>query len=141
MPFRYYFAVFMYIAIPQTFAKDLNLFKCDFNDMTAFYLEELGVEDVHIEYIIKRVGDHRTRGFAQKIGRHSYRITLADWLEDSEMRVTTAHELVHVRQLERGEIDRSEFEKHYHNRSFEDEAFRLSYPMAINFYTNHKCNE
>ncbi|WP_145912708.1 hypothetical protein [Endozoicomonas montiporae] len=120
---------------------DLNPYGCQFNDMEAFYKQKLGIETAKVQYRYVRVKDYRTQGYAQQAGKGQYRITLANWLEDSELRVTLAHELVHVRQLERGQIDLSEFEKHYHDRSFEDEAFRLSIPMAAEFYTQHKCNK
>ena len=109
--------------------------------METFYKEKLGIKTAHIDYRYVRVKDRRTQGYAQQTGKNRYRITLANWLEDSELRVTLAHELVHVKQLERGEIDLSEFEKHYLDRSFEDEAFRLSIPMAAEFFTRHKCNK
>ena len=107
--------------------------------MSAYFQQRLGIKEATIDYIFKRVKDHRTQGYAQHIGKNHYRITLADWLEDSELRVTVAHEMVHVRQFQNGEINKSEFEKHYYERSFEDEAFRLSLPLAADFYTKHKC--
>lgn len=122
-------------------ARELNPFGCQFKDMEAFYKKKLGIETARVDYQFIRVKDHRVQGYAQQTGRGQYRITLADWLEDSELRVTLAHELVHVKQLERGEIDTTEFEKHYLDRSFEDEAFRLSLPMAAEFFTRYKCRK
>ena len=141
LPRQFYFILPFLIFPTYLSAADLNPFGCKFNDMEAFYRQQLGIENVHIEYKFQRVKDHKLQGFAQQTRKNQYRITLADWLEDSELRVTMAHELVHVRQLENGQIDRSEFEKHYLDRSFEDEAFRLSIPLAVDFYTKHKCIE
>lgn len=63
------------------------------------------------------------KGFTKPLGPKKYLIALAEGLEPSEIRVTMAHELVHVRQLEEGSIKNSEFKRHYLDRSFEDEAF------------------
>ncbi|MGI9277036.1 MAG: hypothetical protein ACR2PT_19600 [Endozoicomonas sp.] len=118
---------------------DLNNAGCGFNDMAAFYQTELGIGPVEIQYIFKRMKNPNTNGYARKQGKHKYLIALANGLEPSETRVTMAHEMVHIRQMEEGSINKAEFEKHYMNRSFEDEAFRLSLPMAAKFYTEHRC--
>ena len=104
-------------------------------------MDELGIEGVEVQYLVRRMENPGLMGFAKKLGAKRYLIALTEGLEPSEKRITLAHELVHVRQLEQGSIDRSEFEKHYLDRSFEDEAFRLSLPMAAKFYTEHKCPE
>ena len=122
-------------------AQELNPYGCRFNDMEHFYKQKLGIESANVEYRYVRVKDHRTQGYAQQKSKDKYLITLANWLEESELRVTVAHELVHVRQLIKGQIERSEFEKHYLDRSFEDEAFRLSIPLAAEFYTTYKCQK
>ena len=121
-------------------ASDLNSFGCDFDDMATFYQQELGIGPVNIKYKFRRMDNPYTNGFARKLGKSQYLIALANGLEPSEIRVTMAHEMVHIRQMEEGSINRSEFEKHYMNRSFEDEAFRLSLPMAARFYTKHRCS-
>ena len=137
---RPFYFILLSLFVPATgLTASLNPHGCRFEDMEAFYRQKLGIETVHIDYVYQRVKDSKIQGFAQQTGKGRYRITLADWLEDSELRVTLAHELVHVRQIENGQIDRSEFEKHYLDRSFEDEAFRLSLPLAAEFYTQHKC--
>ena len=118
---------------------DLNNAGCDFNDMAAFYQSELGIGPVEVQYKFRRMENPNTNGFARRLGKHRYLIALANGLEPSEIRVTMAHEMVHIRQMEEGSINQSEFEKHYMNRSFEDEAFRLSLPMAAKFYTEHRC--
>ena len=104
-------------------------------------MKELGIdEDVFIKHVRKRMPDPRTRGFTKPLrGKKRYLIAMASGLEPSEIRITLAHELVHVRQLENGEIHKKEFKKAYMERSFEDEAFRLSMPLAIKFYTQHDC--
>ena len=139
MATRYLLPTLLLATSFHLYAKDLNPYDCGFEDMTSYYQQRLGIKTATIDYVFKKAKDHRTLGFAQQIGKNHYRITLADWLEDSELRVTVAHELVHVRQLQRGEIDKKEFEKHYYERSFEDEAFRLSLPLAADFYTKYKC--
>lgn len=135
----FYLTLISLLVPTQGLTGSLNPHGCSFDDMEAFYRKKLGIEAVHIDYIYQRVKDNRLQGFAQQTGKGRYRITLADWLEESELRITLAHELVHVRQIENGQIDRSEFEKHYLDRSFEDEAFRLSLPLAAEFYTKHQC--
>ncbi|MGI9278659.1 MAG: hypothetical protein ACR2PX_03395 [Endozoicomonas sp.] len=122
-------------------ATHLNNFGCDFLDMQAFYMEELGISGVTILHLTKRMDKPGLKGFAKKLGPKKYLIALAEGLEPSEIRVTMAHELVHVRQLEEGSIKKKEFEKHYLDRSFEDEAFRLSLPLAARFYTTHSCSD
>ena len=136
---RSYLALCFLVFSALVQAGELNPYGCQFKDMEAFYKKKLGIETARIDYQYERVKDPKIQGYAQQTGRGRYRITLANWLEDSELRVTLAHELVHVRQLERGQIDRAEFEKHYLDRSFEDEAFRLSLPMAAEFFTQQKC--
>ncbi|KEQ14073.1 hypothetical protein [Endozoicomonas numazuensis] len=125
----------------SSYASPLNNFGCDFLDMQAFYMEELGISGVTILHLTKRMDKPGLKGFAKKIGPKKYLIALAEGLEPSEIRVTMAHELVHVRQLEEGSIEKKEFEKHYLDRSFEDEAFRLSMPLAARFFTSHTCND
>ena len=141
--FRFYFSLLavVFFCTPNATASagDLNNAGCDFNDMAAFYQKELGIGPVEIQYIFKRMKNPNTNGYARKKGKHKYLIALANGLEPSEIRVTMAHEMVHIRQMEEGSINKAEFEKHYMNRSFEDEAFRLSLPMAAKFYTEHRC--
>ena len=139
MLFRSALLVSTFILPWLSFANPLNPGGCNFEEMTAYFEQRLGIKEATIDYVFIKVKNHRTQGYAQQTGKNHYRITLADWLEDSELRVTVAHELVHIRQLQRGEIKQEEFEKHYLERSFEDEAFRLSLPLAADFYTKHKC--
>ena len=136
-------AMLFFIYIPSTsavFEGTLNPSGCTFTDLQNFYLQELGIEGVKLKYHRKRMKNPYMRGYTRPLKNKTFLIALADGLEPSEIRMTLAHELVHVRQLLHGQIQRSEFEKHYMNRSFEDEAFRLSTPMAIKFYTQHHCN-
>ncbi|OED44410.1 hypothetical protein ACH42_07510 [Endozoicomonas sp. (ex Bugula neritina AB1)] len=104
-------------------------------------MSELGIDyNTSINLVRKRIADPRKKGFTKPLAAGGYLVAIEESLEPSEIRVTLAHELVHVRQLERGEIKQSEFKKHYLNRSFEDEAFRLSLPLAVKFYTEYKCD-
>ncbi|WP_419833263.1 ImmA/IrrE family metallo-endopeptidase [Endozoicomonas atrinae] len=120
----------------------LNPSGCTFLDMQSFYLEELGIDpDVHIEYLYFRMPEPNMLGYTLPLKNGNYRIALSNGLEPSEVRITMAHELVHVRQLENKQIKITEFQKHYMERSFEDEAFRLSIPLAIKFYTKHFCQK
>ncbi|WP_299728546.1 hypothetical protein [uncultured Endozoicomonas sp.] len=118
----------------------MNPSGCTFNDLQNFYLKELGIEGVKLKYKRQRMKNPYMRGFTRPLNNGAFLIALADGLEPSEIRITMAHELVHVRQLLNDKIKRAEFEKHYMIRSFEDEAFRLSLPLAIKFYTKHTCN-
>ncbi|WP_257288546.1 MULTISPECIES: hypothetical protein [unclassified Endozoicomonas] len=140
---RYWLNLLLFLSFLATssYANDLNKFGCDFLDMQTFYMEELGVSDVIIIHLTQKMDTPEIKGFTQQLGPKKYLIALAEGLEPSEIRVTMAHELVHVRQLEEGSIENKEFEKHYLDRSFEDEAFRLSLPMAARFYTSHSCND
>lgn len=105
-------------------------------------MKELGISDrVQIKHIRRRMPEPNMQGYTKPLGGSRYLVALADTLEPSELRVTLAHELVHVRQLEQGQIKKAEFKKHYMERSFEDEAFRLSIPLAIRFYTGHQCQK
>ncbi|MGB1271817.1 MAG: hypothetical protein ACPG5T_07075 [Endozoicomonas sp.] len=120
----------------------LNPGGCSFVQMQAFYMKALGISDrVQIKHIQRRMPEPNMRGYTKPLGGSRYLVALADSLEPSEIRVTLAHELVHVRQLEQGQIKKAEFKKHYMERSFEDEAFRLSIPLAIQFYTKHQCQK
>ena len=120
----------------------LNPMGCTFDDMQQFYMSELGIgEDTPIKHIRQRMPDPRTRGFTKPLGNGQYLIAMAEALEPSEIRITLAHELVHVRQLEKGEIKQEEFKKYYLDRNFEDEAFRLSLPLAAKFYTQLNCQK
>ncbi|WP_062265159.1 hypothetical protein [Endozoicomonas arenosclerae] len=143
MYFKYPVTLFLsfFLTIPAHSTEDLNHFGCDFMDMQSFYMDELGITGVSIQYLTKRMDRPGLKGYARKLGARKYLIALAEGLEPSEIRVTMAHELVHVRQLEEGSIEKKEFEKHYLDRSFEDEAFRLSLPLAARFYTEHQCDE
>lgn len=144
-PFTFSFqamtTILAFLCCHSVTAMDLNPHGCSFDDMEAFYMEELGIEGVEVLYETRRMENPNVRGFARQLGKNLYHIALQEGLEPSEKRITLAHELVHVRQLENGQIKKSEFEKHYLDRSFEDEAFRLSMPMAIKFYTEHRCED
>ena len=120
---------------------ELNPKGCHFDDMYRFYLDELGIKQTSIEIIEKDIGVPKYKGYTRQTDKHSYLIVLALHLEPSEIRITLAHELVHVRQLENKQIRQDEFNKHYYERSFEDEAFRLSLPLAAKFYTQMDCTE
>ena len=103
-------------------------------------MSELGIDEgTSIKHIRQRMPDPRTQGFTKPLAKGRYLIAMAEALEPSEIRITLAHELVHVRQLENGEIKQEEFKKYYLDRNFEDEAFRLSLPLAAKFYTEHNC--
>ena len=119
----------------------LNPKGCSFADMEQFFLRELDINKVSIEYNQKLIPDPKTKGYVRQTGKGRYLIVLDKYLEPSEIRITLAHELVHVRQLEQGQINPDEFEKHYLERSFEDEAFRLSLPLAARFYTELNCHK
>ena len=119
---------------------DLNPKGCHFADMQRFYLEELGIRHASVKLVEKQLGDPKIKGYTKQLDDNLYLIVMAKHLEPSEIRITLAHELVHVRQLERGQIKREEFKKHYLERSFEDEAFRLSMPLAAKFYTQMDCS-
>ena len=119
----------------------LNPNGCKMMDMIHFYLADLGVKGVKISFFRKRMPDPNMRGFTKLQGKNHYLIALAEGLEPSELRITVAHELVHVRQFEQGLIKQNEFNKDYLERSFEDEAFRLSLPMAARFYQNMDCGK
>ncbi|WP_448215626.1 hypothetical protein [Endozoicomonas sp. 2B-B] len=140
---RFWFAFILPLSFltALSHANDLNSFGCDFLAMQAFYMEELGVSGVTIVHLTQKMDKPEIKGFTKPLGPKKYLIALAEGLEPSEIRVTMAHELVHVRQLEEGSIENSEFKKHYLDRSFEDEAFRLSLPLAAQFYTSHSCND
>ncbi|MFK0573384.1 hypothetical protein [Endozoicomonas sp.] len=128
------------LPVEAVFDGDLNPSGCSFMAMQNFYMEELGIHhDVNIEYIRQIMPEPNMLGTTRPLKNGRYQITLASGLEPSEVRITMAHEMVHVRQLENRQIIVSEFQKHYMNRSFEDEAFRLSTPLAIKFYTKHAC--
>lgn len=128
--------------IKAMYSDELNPSGCTFLDMQAFYMEELGIDpDISIEYVHMRMPEPNMLGYTLPLKNGSYQLALARGLEPSEVRITIAHELVHVRQLENKQIKLSEFKKHYMERSFEDEAFRLSIPLAIKFYTKHSCQK
>ena len=120
---------------------NLNPKACDFTDMQRFYLNELDIKGASIKLIEKKLDDPKIKGYTQQLKDGSYLIVMSQHLEPSEIRITLAHELVHVRQLEKHQIKREEFSKHYMERSFEDEAFRLSLPLAAKFYTTVDCSE
>ena len=109
--------------------------------MQHFYLDELGIKNASIKLVEKKIDDPKIKGYTQQQKNGAYLIVMSKHLEPSEVRVTLAHELVHVRQLEKGQIKREEFSKHYLERSFEDEAFRLSLPLAVKFYTTMDCSK
>ncbi len=120
----------------------LNPSECTFLDMQNFYMKELGIDsNVSIEYVYLRMPEPNMLGYTIPLKNGNYQIALSNGLEPSEVRITMAHELVHVRQLENKQIKITEFQKHYMERSFEDEAFRLSIPLAIKFYTKHFCQK
>ncbi len=112
---------------------------CDFKRMEAFYLARLEIANITISYSFEQLSHPYHLGQTRQIAPHQYHIKLAKHLEPSELRITLAHELVHVRQFEQGEIKKDEFQKDYLMRSHEDEAFRLSLPMARDFYIDHNC--
>ncbi|MDD7804934.1 MAG: hypothetical protein PUP46_05120 [Endozoicomonas sp. (ex Botrylloides leachii)] len=122
----------------------LNPFGCTLGDMVDFYKSELNIEQTRIMFFRRRMEDPRFYGYTQP-ARDKYIVTLAKGLEPSELRVVIAHELVHVRQFVEGSINIQIFEKEqkkdYLERSFEDEAFRLSEPMAIKFYQSLTCQK
>ena len=141
-----YIPVFLWViaSLPAKamYSDALNPSGCTFLDMQSFYLEELGIDpDVRIEYLYLRMPEPNMLGYTLPLKNGKYRIALSNGLEPSEVRITMAHELVHVRQLENKQIKIAEFQKHYMERSFEDEAFRLSIPLAIKFYTKHFCQK
>lgn len=124
------------------YEETLNPTGCTFEEMEAFYMEELGIDaNTPVHYLKERITDPYTLGITRPLKNGEYLIVLESSLEPSDIRITLAHELVHVRQLIRKEIRREEFRKNYHERSFEDEAFRLSLPLAAKFYTQLNCNE
>ncbi|WP_461535937.1 ImmA/IrrE family metallo-endopeptidase [Spongorhabdus nitratireducens] len=122
-------------------SENVSLPACDFETMEAFYLSRLGLSDIKIEYRFEDLSHPYHLGQARQLAPHKYLIILAPHLEPSELRITLAHELVHVRQFERGEIKQEEFRKDYLSRDHEDEAFRLSLPMARDFYLGHNCKK
>lgn len=127
-------------SVQASYDGELNPMGCTFDDMQQFYVSELGIgNNVIINHVRQRMPDPRTKGFTKPLANGEYLIAMAKALEPSEIRITLAHELVHVRQLERGEIKQEEFKKYYLDRNFEDEAFRLSLPLAAKFYTQHTC--
>ncbi len=119
----------------------LNPKGCTMADMVQFYLTELGIKGTQLSFIRQRMPNPHTHGYTQPKSNNHYLIALAQGLEPSEIRITVAHELVHVRQLEHGLIKKSEFDKDYLERNFEDEAFRLSLPMAAKFYQTMDCQK
>lgn len=130
------------LPVKAMYSGELNPSGCNFLAMQNFYLKELGIDhDVSIEYVRLRMPEPNMLGYTLPLKNGNYQIALANGLEPSEIRITVAHELVHVRQLENKQIKTSEFQKHYMERSFEDEAFRLSIPLAIKFYTKHTCQK
>lgn len=137
-----YFLFLLSVSVSQAneFPKTLNPQGCTFRDMEQFFLEELGIGQVSIRYIQTLIPDPATKGYIKRASHGHYQIVLDKYLELSEIRITLAHELVHVRQLELGQINSEEFKKDYHERSFEDEAFRLSLPLAAKFYMELDCS-
>ncbi len=117
----------------------LNPSGCLFKDMNTFYKNELGIQNTTIEFEFKRMKRPELKGYVRQIAVAKYRISMADGLEPSARRVTLAHELVHVWQMENGSINKDELEKHYLARSFELEAFRESQVLARKFFTEFKC--
>ena len=109
--------------------------------MQQFYVDKLGIKGVMVKHVQKNMEDPRVKGYTRRLTDGVYLIAMAENLEPSEIRITLAHELVHVRQLENGQIQKKEFKKHYQERSFEDEAFRLSLPLAGYFYTQMDCSK
>lgn len=134
------FWVIASLPVKAIYSGELNPSGCSFLAMQNFYMKELGIDhNVSIEYVRLRMPEPNMLGYTLPLKNGNYQIALANGLEPSEVRITVAHELVHVRQLENKQIQASEFQKHYMERSFEDEAFRLSIPLAIRFYTKHTC--
>ncbi|MRI32856.1 hypothetical protein EOPP23_07640 [Endozoicomonas sp. OPT23] len=136
-----YSLLFAMKALAFPLNEPLNPFGCKYDDMTRFYKAELGIQKAKIEFEFKRMKRPETKGYVRQTGEHRYKVSIADGLEPSGRRVTLAHELVHVRQMEEGSIDKKELEKHYLARSFELEAFRLSQIMARKFYMELKCQK
>ena len=145
MPFINFLIVLGALAAPTTASafgkKNLNPEGCHFADMQRFYLDELDISTASIKLMEKKLDDPKIKGYTKQLKDGSYLIVMAKHLEPSEVRITLAHELVHVRQMEKGQIKREEFKKDYLERSFEDEAFRLSMPLAAKFYTTVNCSE
>ncbi|WP_263081829.1 hypothetical protein [Endozoicomonas sp. Mp262] len=119
----------------------LNPKGCTMAEMVQFYLSELGIKNAQLRFVRQRMPHPHTHGYTQPQSNTHYLIALAQSLEPSEIRITVAHELVHVRQIEQGQIKKSEFKKDYLERDFEDEAFRLSLPLAAKFYQVLDCQK
>lgn len=120
--------------------KYLNQAGCTMNEMVEFYKKELGIPHAHINFFKRRMENPNINGYAQHQGKE-YKIVLAKGLDLSEIRVVTAHELIHIRQFIEGSINKNELKVDYLERSFEDEAFRLSLPLATKFYQQLKCTQ
>ncbi|MDD7804935.1 MAG: hypothetical protein PUP46_05125 [Endozoicomonas sp. (ex Botrylloides leachii)] len=118
----------------------LNPTGCTMQDMIKFYKAELNIPNANVTFLKKRMKNPGIHGYAQRIGSN-YLIVLAKNLEPSELRIVMAHELVHIRQFLEGMINESEFKKDYLERSFEDEAFRLSLILAAAFYQQVNCSD
>ena len=117
----------------------LNPTGCTLLDMVAFYKRELNIPHAPVTLVRQRMRNPNIHGLTKPINNR-YLITLAKGLEPSELRIIIAHELVHVRQFIEGSIAKTEFIKDYLERSFEDEAFRLSLPLAAKFYQMLDCS-
>ena len=129
-------------AVSHAFDRDnLNPKGCNFANMLDFYRAELGIGNAPVQIVEKKLSDPKLKGYTQQLDDGSYLIVLEKHLEPSEVRIALAHELVHVKQLKEGRIKGEEFKKDYLERSFEDEAFRLSMPLAARFYTQMDCTE
>ncbi len=128
-------------ASPASYKNELNPSGCLFDDMTRYYLAELRISGADVSYLIKRMTDPKTRGYTRYLGNNQYQVALAKGLEPHEIRITVAHELVHVRQLINGDIKKEEQSKYYLDRNYEREAFSLSMTLAASFYTEHKCEK
>ncbi len=118
----------------------LNPGGCTMKQMIQFYRQALGIQGVRLRFAQQRMPNPNMLGYMVPKGPQHYQIVLARGLEASELRVTVAHELVHVSQFETGAINLSEFRKDYMMRSFEDEAFRLSLPLAARFFLEVSCH-
>ncbi|PJE79431.1 hypothetical protein CI610_01594 [invertebrate metagenome] len=119
----------------------LNSQQCRLADLLSFYRSKLGIKSTTTLHLVAmKMPDAQIQGFTRKLEEPDhYLVALSYGLDPGELRVTLAHELVHVLQIEEKRIDATEFHRDYLMRSFEDEAFRTSLPLAAEFYTRHDC--
>ena len=116
----------------------LNPNKCLFIDMLNFYLKALALEKETIHFYSLESKEYSLLGLARAVG-NGYQVLLKETLNPVELRVTLAHELVHIKQLKEGRVKKEHFKRHYYDRPFEQEAFEKSFYLAIKFYTELHC--